>query len=84
MARRCFWAVWFTQCINSDHRLAGISYDDRIMNLLLPLGEMPSSQIVQQSSATLSTVLNQASKFPVKELGSPSIMAELMVLILIW
>ena len=83
-ARRLFWAVWFTQCINADHHLIGTSYDDRIMNLLLPLGDPDFVQDFQQSSATLSTVLEQYSKSPVKEPASPSIMAELMILILNW
>ena len=83
-ARRLFWAVWFTQCINSDHRFVGTSYDDRIMNLPLPQGETTFTQNVQQASVTLSTVLNQPSKLSVKEPASPSIMAELMILILNW
>jgi hypothetical protein len=83
-SRRCFWAVWFTQCINSDHRLVGTSYDDRVMNLPLPLGETPLIQNVQQPSVTLSTVLDQLPKPPVKEAASPSIMAELMIMIFNW
>lgn len=82
--RRCFWAVWFTQCINSDHRLVGTSYDDRIMGLPLPLGEAPFNQNTQQSSVTLFDILNQPSELAGKEPVSPSIMAELMVLVLNW
>lgn len=84
MARRCFWAVWFTQCINSDHRLVGTSYDNRVMNLPLPLGESLGSDAAPPSSMTLSTIFNQISDPRAKSTASPSIMAELMVLVLNW
>ena len=83
-ARRCFWAVWFTQCINSDHRLVGTSQDDQIMNLPLPVGEISFNENVQQPPVTLSTALKQPSDPSVINSASPSIMAELMILILNW
>ncbi|KUJ09191.1 uncharacterized protein LY89DRAFT_763921 [Mollisia scopiformis] len=84
VARRCFWAVWFTQLVNSDHRLVGTSYDDQIMNLPLPLGDVTSTEDIEHSSVTLSDILNQRPKLPFKKPASPSIMAELMVLVLNW
>jgi hypothetical protein len=82
--RRCFWAVWFTQCINADHSVVGTTYHDRVMNLPLPIGEQSFKNSVPQPLVNLSTVL-QRHLIEVADNGSePSVMAELMTLIFYW
>ncbi|KIY01449.1 uncharacterized protein Z520_03001 [Fonsecaea multimorphosa CBS 102226] len=82
--RRCFWAVWFTQCINSDHSVVGTTYNDRVMNLSLPIAENSFHEAVQQPLKNLSSVLQQHSTFASQTHAAPSIMAELMTLIFYW
>ena len=84
--RRCFWAVWFTQCINSDHDALGTTYNDRVLNLPLPIAETSFTQGVPQPLVKLSTVLEQrqTTKPVTVEAATPSILAELMTLIFYW
>ncbi|KAJ9608820.1 hypothetical protein H2200_006591 [Cladophialophora chaetospira] len=82
--RRCFWAVWFTQCINSDHSVVGTTYNDRVLNLSLPISETSFTDGVQQPLVNLSSVLQQHSNVADSRPGAPSIMAELMTLIFYW
>ncbi|OQV04572.1 Fungal specific transcription factor domain-containing protein [Cladophialophora immunda] len=82
--RRCFWAVWFTQCINSDHSVVGTTYNDRVMNLSLPIAESSFNEGVQQPLENLSSILQQHATFATQKDAAPSIMAELMTLIFYW
>ena len=83
--RRCFWAVWFTQCINSDHSVVGTTYNDRVMNLPLPMGETSFASSVQQPLLDLSTTTtSQYLPDADRQASAPSIMAELMTLIFYW
>lgn len=86
LLRRCFWAVWFTQCINSDHGLQGPSYVDRVMRLPLPIGETSYVQNVQEPLRTMETVMETLSHRHLNQdsPSSPSIMAELMFLMMNW
>ena len=85
MARRCYWAVWYTRCIISDHCLAGIPFNDKMLKLPLPMDEMSFIRAQQAPSETLCATLDKFSSTSNKErrLGN-SILAELMVLMLYW
>lgn len=82
--RRCFWAVWFTQCINADHTSMRSYYIDRIMDLPLPIDETSFSQRARPQSYTFANVLNGSTSVQPRQTDNTSIMAELMILILHW
>lgn len=76
---RCFWAVWITNCINCQHYTIGTSVNEHIQNLPLPSDDpspLTSNNDQTQSVRGLST--------PAEGLGVPSIMAELVKLMMIW
>ena len=85
MARRCFWAVWFTRCIITDNCLTGVGFSDKVLNLPLPIDEVSFGRSQQSPSETLSALLVRPLKpsnteRPVRN----SILAELMILALYW
>ena len=85
MARRLFWAVWYTRCINSDHGSAGISVDDRFMSLPLPMDEISFIRAQQVPSTTLSALLDKPSSTSNKERRMKlGVLGELLVLMLYW
>jgi hypothetical protein len=84
--RRLFWATWITNCINSDHYLIGTSVNNRIVNLPLPMDDLtfrrsgiqtPLSPIRGPPKAS-EPPSNDASRSP------PSIMAEIVKLMMLW
>lgn len=82
--RRCFWAVWFTQCINADHSATGLPQSERILNLPLPIGDTAFNNLSEQPLTTLSEIYHQPNNRPIPQAADPSIMAELMALMLSW
>ncbi|KIW43418.1 hypothetical protein, variant [Exophiala oligosperma] len=82
--RRCFWAVWFTQCVNADHRFMGGSYDGSVIGLPLPIAETSFERMVREPLLTLSTILHRPQQREIQMSGTPSIMAELMFLMWNW
>ena len=83
--RRCFWAVWITNCINSDHYTVGTSSNDRVMNLPLPANDSSFHQNIQEPPVTLSTVIDGGGRVAAEgQNSSPSVIAELVRLVLIW
>ncbi|KIV83980.1 hypothetical protein PV11_05960 [Exophiala sideris] len=85
MARRCFWAVWFTRCIITDHCLTGLGFSDKLLNLPLPMDEISFARSHQVPSETLSALLVRSSKPSNTERQlRNSILAELMILALYW
>ena len=85
MARRCFWAVWFTQCINSDHSLVGLCLTHKVMSLPLPINETSFLRGQEASSVTLSAIVDKSSSTlnTVRPLRN-SILGELMVAMQFW
>lgn len=85
MARRCFWAVWFTRCIISDHCLTGVAFSDKMLNLALPVDEISFAHSQQAPSETLSALRVRSSKPTNTERQMRnSILAEVMILMLYW
>lgn len=85
MARRCFWAVWFTRCIITDHCLTGLGFTDKLLNLPLPMDEASFARCRQAPTETLSALLLRSSKPSSTERQTRnSILAELMILALYW
>ncbi|KEF52228.1 uncharacterized protein A1O9_11855 [Exophiala aquamarina CBS 119918] len=82
--RRCFWAVWFTQCINADHSATGLPQSERILNIPLPIGEAAFNDLSEQPLTTLSEMYHQPNNRSTEQAAAPSIMAELMTLMLNW
>ncbi|KAK5050478.1 hypothetical protein LTR84_003759 [Exophiala bonariae] len=83
--RRCFWAVWFTQCINADHSATGLPQSERVMNLPLPIGEIAFHTGAEQPLRTLTELYESRKNAQiVQDTAAPSIMAELMTLMLSW
>ena len=54
------------------------------MNLPLPRADTAVDSIAGHHEVTLSSVFKQSSESPIEELANPSIMAELMILVLVW
>ena len=84
--RRCFWAIWFTQCVNSDHRFCGAFNDTQMKHLPLP-NDKSLFGAAQHTSLTLSDALDRLSTSPGKDFNNsidPGFEAELMILILHW
>lgn len=85
--RRCFWATWLTNCINSEHYTIGTSVNNRIMELPLPMdnfsfrnsvrGKLTTSRIACEEIET-GALSHDRSQAP------PSVMAELVKLMMIW
>jgi len=85
MARRCFWAVWFTRCIISDHCLTSVVFSDKMLNLPLPMDERSFAHSQQAPTETLSTLGVRSSKPSNTERQMRnSILAELMILMMYW
>ena len=82
--RRCFWACFITQCINADHSSSSF-FDERIMNSYLPIGERSFADNVQEPlPPTLTDVIKDSSIQQRDSSSSPSVMAELVTMILYW
>ena len=81
MARRCFWAVWFTQCINADHSSTGVCLNAKVMNLPLPMDETSFLHGLNAPSVSLSAIRGQSST---EKLPRDSILAELMAAMMFW
>jgi hypothetical protein len=88
MARRCFWAIWVTSCINSDNQLSDVMFSDRVMDLPLPISEssflrgrqehpLRSLSSMQQTGCTTNAPDTHS-------LAKPSILGELMGILLYW
>lgn len=86
MARRCFWAVWFTQSINSDHYLAGVSLMQNVMKLPLPMNEKSFASGQEGSYVTLSAILDNENSTSIggQRPSRDSIFGELMAGMLFW
>ena len=86
MARRCFWAIWFTQSINSDHYLAGVSLMQNVMKLALPMNEKFFISGQEGSSVTLSAILDNENSTTIggQQFIRDSIFGELMAGMLFW
>lgn len=86
IARRCFWAVWFTQCINSDNQLTDIVFSDQVMNLPLPISE--SSFLRSRPERTLRSLSlmhdTPTNAADTDALAKPSILSELMGIMFYW
>ena len=85
MVRRCFWAVWFTQNINSDHYSAGVSLTQNVMKLSLPMNEKSFASGQEGVSVTLSDIIDN--DMNTSNGGRPqrdSIFGELMAGMLFW
>lgn len=83
--RRTFWAVWFTQSLNSDHRLQGVSNNETVMNLQLPMSEIGYLKAIEEPHHKLSDTLVTSTMLPVPVTkNSQSISAELMHLVFLW
>ncbi|KAK2613824.1 hypothetical protein N8I77_000704 [Diaporthe amygdali] len=53
---RCFWALWVTDCINSDNYVVGSSLGVRRIKVPLPLAEEASVEIRRRTRTTLAGV----------------------------
>lgn len=85
MARRLFWAVWYTHCINSDHGTIGASSKDKFMDLPLPMDEIYYIRGQQALSTTIPAILDKSSSTSNKEQRAKiGILGELMVLMHFW
>jgi len=82
--RRCFWAVWFTQCINADHSATGLPQSERVLSLPLPIADAAYNDLTEQPLITISEIYHQPNSRPVQQSAAPSIMAELMTLMMSW
>lgn len=82
--RRCFWATWFTQSINGDHTVHGRSQNERVMNLPLPMSEEAYENALDEPVTTPSAVLNPEASVVPGSSTQPSVMAELMTLMMFW
>ena len=83
--RRLFWATWITNCINSDHYAIGTSVNNRIVNLPLPMDDLAFCR--SSIPTPLSPIRGppKASERPSSdESRSPSIMAEIVKLMMLW
>lgn len=83
--RRIFWAVWFTQSLNSDHRLQGVSNNENAMKLPLPMSDSGYHKAIEEPLYRLSDSPAMYSVLPVSVSNkSRSISAELMRLVCMW
>lgn len=85
--RRCFWATWLTHCINSEHYTIGTSVNNRIMDLPLPIN---NDSFRNRTYEPLTTTRIELDKIEARTLPHdrppplPSVMAELVKLMMIW
>ncbi|KAJ8606769.1 hypothetical protein MRB53_040695 [Persea americana] len=82
--RRCFWAAWLSCSINSDHHQGiGTFFHERVRQLPLPIGD---EAFESGQSVELVSIATRAKKYEVNSgcQAPPSIMAELMSLVMIW
>lgn len=85
LRRRIFWATWLTNCINSEHYTVGTSVNDDILNLPLPADDLSFRDGVEVPPVTTRDALEQQkSQSPKASRSPPSIMAELVKLMMIW
>jgi hypothetical protein len=85
LKRRIFWATWLTNCINSEHYTVGTSVNDGILNLPLPADDLSFRNGVEVPPVTTRDALKQQkSQTHNPSRSPPSIMAELVQLMMIW
>jgi hypothetical protein len=83
--RRCFWATWLTNCINSEHYTIGTSVNNRIMNLALPIDDLSFRTSIQVPLTTTRNSIEHIGRSIQDEpKAPPSVMAELVKLMMIW
>jgi hypothetical protein len=85
LRRRIFWATWLTNCINSEHYTVGTSVNDKILSLPLPVDDLSFHNGTQVPSMNTRKALElQKSQSHDAPESPPSIMAELVKLMMIW
>jgi hypothetical protein len=83
MARRCSWAIWFTQCIGSDNPLSELNLTPELQNSPLPMSEISYAQYpsgMPEEHMTISQLLESETR----EQSTDCVFAELMVAIYFW
>ena len=85
LRRRIFWATWLTNCINSEHYTVGTSVNDDILNFPLPADDLSFRNSVEVPPVTTRDALEQQkTQVSDRSRAPPSIMAELVKLMMIW
>ncbi|QKX63129.1 uncharacterized protein TRUGW13939_10297 [Talaromyces rugulosus] len=79
--RRLFWASWITNVINSDHYTPGSAADTLVLTLPLPVSE---NAFLWSTEEPLATISQSSSKSQPTRNREPSIMAEIMKILMIW
>lgn len=85
--RRCFWATWLTNCINSEHYARGTSINKRIMDLPLPMDSHSFRTATRTPLVTTRLALDELDSWALshdRPQHLPSVMAELVKLMMIW
>ncbi len=80
--RRLFWASWITNVINSDHYTPGSAADTLVLTLPLPASE--HAFLWGTEEEPLATISQSSGKSQLTGIGEPSIMAEIMKILMIW
>lgn len=78
--RRCFWAVWFTQCINFDHCMTDTLSSNRISSLPLPMSGTAFYEVREEPLISLKTRESSSAD----AISTTSVFREHMFLVLHW
>ena len=82
--RRLFWASWITNVINSDHYISGSAADTMVLAMPLPVSEDAYRLGTEEPLVSLSQSFAKYQNMPSGDLGEPSIMSELIKILLLW
>lgn len=75
--RRCFWAGWVTNVVNSDHYVVGSSSDIRALNLPLPISDHAYYNGIDEPATTLASP-------PSSHESTPNAVAETLRVLQLW
>jgi hypothetical protein len=83
--RRCFWACWIANSINSDNYVVGTSVDPQVLALPLPITDRDLHDDGSIAECTLAELMcDGIITSGVNIDARPSIMAELIKNVLLW
>ena len=84
ISRRCFWATWLANCINADQYTPITIAKEKVRHVVLPRDDVALEGDIEPAAITLADEDKQNEKAKAVNNTHPSIMAEIVKLIMIW